>query len=83
MATTQSTGTRDVTYDLISVVYHTLQGVETTQQYEQDAERAGDRDAAMFFRDVMEQNRQLASRAKDLLGQRIEPNGMGLSQRRR
>ena len=26
MATTETTGTRDVTYDLISVVYHALQG---------------------------------------------------------
>jgi rubrerythrin len=83
MATMQSTGTRDVTYDLISVVYHALQGAETMQRYEHDAEQSGDRDAATFFREAMEQNRVLANRVKDLLGQRIEPNGMGLSHTRR
>jgi hypothetical protein len=81
VATMQSTGTRDVTYDLNSVVYHALQGAETNQMFEQDAELAGDRDAATFFRAAMDQHRQLATRAKDLLGQRIEPNGMGLSRK--
>lgn len=34
MAATETTGTRDVTYDLISVIYHALQGAETYQMYE-------------------------------------------------
>ncbi len=44
MATTETTGTRDTTYNLISVVYHALQGAETYRLYEQDAENAGDRE---------------------------------------
>src|SRR4051794_37386138 len=34
LATTETTGTRDVTYDLISLVYHALQAAETYQMYE-------------------------------------------------
>lgn len=83
MATMQNTGTRDVTYDLISVVYHALQGAETAQKYERDAEQSGDRDAALFFREAMDQQRQVADRAKDLLTQRIESNSAGLSRSRR
>ena len=45
MSTTETTGTRDVTYNLISVVYHALQGAETYQIYEQDAKQSGDREA--------------------------------------
>lgn len=81
MSTMHSTGTRDVTYDLISVVYHALQGAETCQTYQHDAEGTGDRDAALFFREAQEQNRQLANRAKELLGQRMEP-GLAMSQSR-
>jgi hypothetical protein len=82
MATTRSTGTRDTTYDLISVIYHALQGVETYQTYMRDAERAGDRDAATFFREAQEQNRLLADRAKELLAQRMGQDGMVRSSRR-
>lgn len=69
--TTQSTGTRDVTYNLISVGYHALQGAETYQTYIDDAQSSGDREAAALFKEAMEQNRQIADRAKELLGQRV------------
>ncbi len=62
------TGVRDKHYNLMSVLYHALQGVETYQQYINDAHRAGDRDLAHFFRDVQEEERQ---RAQELLKQRM------------
>jgi hypothetical protein len=68
---TGNTGTRDVTYNLVSILYHALQGAETYDQYIRDAEQDGDQDLAQFFRDVKEQNRQRADRAKQLLGQRL------------
>ena len=40
----QATGTRDDTYDLVSVLYHALQGAETARHYIQDAEQAGDQE---------------------------------------
>jgi len=65
------TGVRDEHYNLVSVLYHALQGAETYEQYINDAERAGDRDLAQFFRDVQEEERQRAQRAKELLKQRM------------
>ena len=75
MSSTESTGTRDVTYDLISVVYHALQGAETYQMYEQDAQQEGDREAEALFHEAHQSSRQWADRAKTLLGQRMNQGG--------
>jgi hypothetical protein len=48
----QATGTKDATYDLVSVLYHALQGTETCGQYIQDAEQADDQELIQFFRSV-------------------------------
>ncbi|MBW3631542.1 MAG: hypothetical protein KY456_00800 [Chloroflexi bacterium] len=77
MAATETTGTRDVTYNLISVVYHALQGAETYQMYEQDAKQAGDREAESLFHEAHQSSRQLADRAKTMLGQRMNQGGSG------
>jgi hypothetical protein len=67
----QATGTRDESYDLISVLYHTLQAASEVEQYIRDAEEAGRQDLAEFFRDYQEAQRDLAERAKNLLGSRL------------
>jgi hypothetical protein len=64
----QTTGTRDEHYNLISVLYHALHGAETIEAYILDAEAAGDERLAEFFREVQATQRQLAERAKGLLG---------------
>jgi hypothetical protein len=64
----QTTGTRDEQYNLISVLYHALHGAETTEMYTLDAEAAGDERLAAFFREAQTTQRQLAERAKGLLG---------------
>jgi hypothetical protein len=69
---TGNTGTRDKTYDLVSILYHALQGAETDDRYIQDAEQNGDQELAQFLRDVKNQNRQLADRAKQLLAARLK-----------
>jgi hypothetical protein len=61
------TGTRDVTYDLISVAYHALQGAETTALYIADAEQEGNQEVAEFFRQIKDEYQTRAQRAKDLL----------------
>ena len=43
---------KDEHYDLISVLYHALQGDETVGKYIQDAESADDQDLAEHFRDM-------------------------------
>jgi hypothetical protein len=48
----RTTGTRDEHYNVISVLYHALQRADTCATYLQDAEHAGDRDLAPFFREV-------------------------------
>jgi hypothetical protein len=80
MATTQSntrtqsqgeTGTQDVTYDLVSIIYHALQGAETYDQFIEDAQQSGDHDLAQFFNEVKEENTRRANRAKELLAERL------------
>jgi hypothetical protein len=71
----RTTGTQDVHYNLVSVLYHTLQGAETCMQYVSDAEESGDEELARFFRDVQEEDRRRAERAKTLLGQRLSHGG--------
>lgn len=68
---TGNTGTRDVTFNVVSVLYHALQGAETHDQYIADAERAGDQDLAQFFRDVKARDKETADAAKRLLGRRL------------
>ncbi len=70
MGDRQTTGTRDATYDLISVAYHALQGAEAYSTYAQDAEQ-GDQELAQFFREAQQENVRRADRAKELLGQRM------------
>lgn len=65
------TGTKNAQYDLVSVLYHTLQEAETVQQYIDDAKSSGDEDAARFFTDVQRQDRERAERAKELLGRQL------------
>jgi hypothetical protein len=64
----RTTGTRDEHYNLISVLYHALHGAENCEIYAVDAEAAGDARLAEFFRETQEMQRQLAERAKELLG---------------
>ena len=64
----QTTGTRDEHYNLISVLYHALHGAETTEAYILDAEAAGDERLAAFFREAQAMQRELAERAKGMLG---------------
>ncbi len=74
MATAQrkaNTGSSNEQYNLVSVLYHSLEGAATYEQYIQDAQQAGDNDLANFFQEVKDTNSRLAQRAKELLGQRM------------
>ena len=70
-----NTGTEDVHYNLISIAYHALQAAETIDMYIKDAEQSGQQDIAQFFRDVKEENKRRADRAKQLLGQVLGQRG--------
>ena len=62
-----NTGTRDITYDLISTSYHLLQGAETVSMYIADAEQEGNQELVQFFRETKEEYQRRAERAKQLL----------------
>jgi rubrerythrin len=64
------TGTKDATYNLVSVLYHALQGADLYEQYANDA--GGDQDLASFFREAQQQEKQRADRAKQLLAKRLQ-----------
>jgi hypothetical protein len=65
---TGETGFADVTYDLISVQYHSLKAGHDYGQYVRDAENANLDDLAGFFREVMDQDSQRAKRCHEFLG---------------
>lgn len=74
----QQTGTRDEHYNLISVLYHLLEGAATSEQYIRDAQEAGDQELAQFFKDWQDEQRNFSERAKNLLGSRMTHAGAGV-----
>jgi len=65
-----ATGISNATYDLVSVLYHALEGGATYDKYIQDAEQEGDQELAQFFRQVQQDEAQRAQQAKSLLDNR-------------
>ena len=65
------TGTSNATYNLVSVLYHALQGAETYHRYAHDADRSGDRDLAQFFHQMQQEEMERADHAKRLLADRL------------
>jgi hypothetical protein len=74
----RTTGTRDEHYNLVSVLYHALNGADTCDRYALDAETAGDERLAAFFREAQVVQAQIAERAKGLLGILEPPPELGV-----
>ena len=72
MSIEEKTRTSNSAYDLVSVMYHALQGAETNDRYIADAEQRNDRELAGFFRETQDRNCQIAEQAKALLRDRLE-----------
>jgi hypothetical protein len=66
---------RDEHYNLISVLYHGLQGADQCALYAEDADDAGDDELAEFLRDWGRQQGDMAKQAKQLLLQRVGNSG--------
>ncbi|ACK69523.1 conserved hypothetical protein [Gloeothece citriformis PCC 7424] len=74
-STTQSksnTSVNDCNYNLISVLYHLMQGASTYDQYIEDAQQAGDEELADFFRNLKQASNSTAEKGKQLLSQRLQ-----------
>ncbi|PYE18627.1 hypothetical protein DFR67_104206 [Williamsia limnetica] len=61
------TGFDDLTFDLISVQYHSLKAGHDYGQYVRDARNAGRDDIAEFFEQVMNQDSERAARCHEFL----------------
>ncbi|MBD0322236.1 MAG: acyl carrier protein [Aldersonia sp.] len=61
------TGFDDVSYDLISVQYHSLKAGHDYGQYVRDARNAGQDEIASFFEEVMEQDAERGRRCHEFL----------------
>jgi hypothetical protein len=72
----QQTGTRNETYDVISVLYHALQGAENCQTYAQDSQ---DGQVREFFQHALQVQRQLADQGKQVLQQCLQKDTGGQS----
>jgi rubrerythrin len=64
---TGETGFDDVTFDLISVQYHSLKAGHDYGQYVRDAENANQQDIAEFFRQVMAEDSERAHKCHEFL----------------
>jgi hypothetical protein len=74
---TDETGFEDIAYDLVSVQYHALKAGHDYGQYVRDAENAGKKDLADFFRSVMEQNSKMAAQCHGYLAELSRSREMG------
>jgi hypothetical protein len=66
------TGTPNQVFDLVSVLYHTLESSSTTQMYIQDAQQVGDNDLLNFFQQIQQEDRRRADMAKQLLSRKMQ-----------
>lgn len=71
MAGQKQAGMKDEHYDIVSALYHALQGADTCKQYIHDAEKEGDKEVIAFFQEVQDENRKLAMKAQELLAKRL------------
>ncbi|MFL6725673.1 MAG: hypothetical protein ACJ8FS_04050 [Sphingomicrobium sp.] len=72
----QQTGTQNETYNVISILYHALQGAENCQTYLQDAQDGQIRD---FIQQALQLQRQLADQGKEVLQQCLQNDTGGSS----
>jgi len=64
---TGETGFSDITFDLISVQYHSLKAGHDYGQYVRDARNGGREDIASFFEQVMAEDSQRAQRCHEFI----------------
>lgn len=68
----QSRQPKDKNYNLISVLYHSSDNIESLKTYVQDAQQEGDQELVEFFNGVLENNMRAAQRAKEMLVPRFQ-----------
>jgi len=66
-----ATGASNPYFNLVSVLYHSLQAAETYEMYIRDAEQLGDNELTQFLRQVQTEDRNRAQFAMQLLARRL------------
>jgi hypothetical protein len=67
----RTTGTSNVNYTLVNILYHTIQGTELSVLYIGDAEQAGDQELIRVLRQIEEENLRRAEQLKELIRARL------------
>ena len=75
-ATSTATGVSNVSFNLVSILYHALQSAQTYDTYIRDAEQHGDTNLAQFLRQIQMEDRNRAQYAMQLLAQRASQGAM-------
>ncbi len=70
--TEQSGQPKDKNYNLISVLYHSSDNVESLKTYIQDAEQDDDQELVNFFNSILENNLKATQQPKELLVARLQ-----------
>ncbi len=68
MTQSSNTSVSNQNYNLVSVLYHALEGAQTYSHYIQDAQ--GDQELVKFFQQVQQQDNERAQKALQLLASR-------------
>ncbi len=63
---------KDKNYNLIAVLYHSSDNIESLKTYVQDAEQDGDQELVDFFDGILENNLKAAQSAKEMLAARLQ-----------
>jgi hypothetical protein len=68
----ESYGLSNIEYDLVMTLANLLQGIEHLERYAQDADAAGDSEAATTFRSLRESNRAAVSSLRSALARQLK-----------
>ena len=68
----QSRQPKDKNYNLIAVLYHSSDNIESLKTYIQDAQQEGDQELVEFFNGILENNMRAVQRAKEMLVPRFQ-----------
>lgn len=69
------TGASNIEYDLVAEMHELLEGNYALEQYIEDAQQAGDQEAASCFKQIHDQNRENVNALRSLLAKRIAHSG--------
>ena len=75
MTQQSKTSTSNQNYDLVSVLYHALEGAQTYSTYAQDAQQQGDQELSQFFQQIQQQEQSRAQQAQQMLAKRLSQSG--------